>query len=133
MQPDRHGRAARTPPDPRRRPDHGFRLSSHRRFAALLRDVLETLPDPVAAALRGASVRVVAVPPEEPQPAEAVPLLRVERRAGRPPALVVYRRPLELRALSTGDLAELLRLAVAQEAAAALGLELGPEWDEDEG
>lgn len=133
MPTDRHGRALRTPPDARRHPDQGFRLTSSRRFARLVQDVLATLPDPVAGALDGALVRLRDVPAAAAPAGAEVPLAEVRPRAGRPPVVVLYRRPLELRALSARDLAELMRVAVVHEAAEALGLELGEEWDDLDG
>jgi hypothetical protein len=133
MQPDRHGRQPRTTPDQRRRPDAGFRLIDRTSFVRLADDVLETLPDPVGAALRGAAVRHRDVPPTEDGPDDPIPLVRVEGRAGRATVVEIYRRPLEARAVSALDLAELLRSAVAHEAADVLGLVLGEEWDDDEG
>jgi hypothetical protein len=131
MQPDRHGRHRRTAPDPRRRPDAGFRLGSSARFAQLTADVLTTMPEPVASAIRGAEVRHTDVPGEPLDPAEdRVPLVRIRASGGRARVLEVYRRPLEARALSALDLAELLRVAIAREAADVIGLELGEEWDD---
>lgn len=134
MQPDRHGRALRTPPDARRRPDHGFRMASRRRFEALLRDVLPTLPAPVSAALHDVTVEHRDVPGTATPDGRSVPLVELRVGAGRAQVLVVHRRALELRALSRGDLAELLRVEIVRTAAEALHLELGEEWDDlDEG
>lgn len=130
MQPDRHGRLPRTIPDQRRRPDAGFRVRGGRRFARLAADVLATMPDPVASALRGAALRHLDVPPPPLVPDDAVPLVRVEAVGGRAAAIEIYRRPLEARAVSALDLAELLRVALAREAADVIGLDLGDGWDE---
>ncbi len=131
MDPDRHGRSARTPPDPRRRPEAGFRLRTAARFRQLTADVLATLPDAVRAALRGAEVRHLDVPPSGAVSDGLVPLVRLKTQGTRIAVVEVYRRPLELRAASAADLADLLRLALAREVADALGLDLGEGWDED--
>jgi hypothetical protein len=130
MQPDRHGRQPRTPPDSRRRPDPGYRLRSAARFARMTADVLTTMPEPVASAVRGAEVRHLDVPSAATSADEPVPLVRIEAAGRRARVLEVYRRPLEARARSALDLAELLRVAIAREAADVIGLELGEEWDD---
>jgi hypothetical protein len=131
MQPDRHGRSARTPPDRRRRPVDGYRLLSAKRFIEMVDDVLGTMPEPVGSALHGAHVRTADVPPDEAVGADGLlPLVRIEGRGGRATQIEVYRRPLETRALGRLDLAELLQLALAREAATVLGLDLGEEWDD---
>lgn len=130
MQPDRHGRTPRTAPDARRRPDHGFRVTSRARFAQLTADVLSTMPEPVASALAGAPVRHVDVPDGAPRADGGVPLVRIAAAGGRARAITVYRRPLEARAVSALDLTELLRVALAREAADVIGLDLGDEFDD---
>jgi hypothetical protein len=130
MHEDRHGRTPRTRPDARRRPEHGFRLASRPRFAQITADVLATMPEPVAGALRGAEVRHLDVPPPARLEGDDVPLVHIEVSGGRAPRIEVYRRPIEVRALSALDLAELLRDALAHEAADVIGLDLGEEWDD---
>jgi hypothetical protein len=130
MQPDRHGRSARTRPDRRRRPIDGYRLPSARRFAEMVEDILATMPEPVGTALRGVHARILEVPPRSARITDGwMPLVRVAGGGGRVSELEVYRRPLEMRALGRLDLAELLQMAIAREVAAVLGLELGEEWD----
>ena len=114
----------------RRRPDAGFRLTSRARFRQLTADVLATLPDAVRAALRGADIRHGEVPPPAVLTGDEVPLVRLTTEGSRIAAVEVYRRPLEARAGSAPDLAELLRMALAREVAEALGLDLGDGWDE---
>jgi hypothetical protein len=102
---------------------------SRARFERLASDVLATMPEPVGPALALAAVRHRDVPPASPQAGE-VPLVRLEVRGGRVVSLTIYRRPLEARAISALDLADLLRLSIAKEAADLLGLDLGDEWDD---
>jgi hypothetical protein len=131
MRPDRHGRSARTLPDRKRRPVDGFRLLSSRRFAEMVADILATMPEPVGSALRGARVRTVDVPPADAALTDGwLPVVRVRCQAGRATEVEIYRRTLETRSMSRLDLAELLQISIAREAATALGLELGEEWDD---
>lgn len=129
---DRHGRGARGVPDRRRRPLDGYRLPSARRFADLVHDVVATLPPPVREALATADIVVGEVPPPGTVPVDGMlPLVEVRGRARQASRVVVYRRPVEARALSRLDLADLLGEALIVEAASALGLDLG-EWGFDD-
>jgi predicted Zn-dependent protease with MMP-like domain len=129
---DRHGRGARGVPDRRRRPVDGYRLPSARRFADLVDDVLATLPPPVREALASADVVIEEVPPSGTVPVDGIlPLVRVQGRARQARRVAVYRRPVEARALSRLDLADVLGEALILEAASALGLDLG-DWGFDE-
>lgn len=123
---DRHGRTARGVPDRRRRPVDGYRLPSVARFAALVSDVVDTLPPPVRTALATAELVVVDVPPAGTVPVDGLlPLVEVHGTRGRASRVVVYRRPVEARALNRLDLTDLLGEALIIEAARALGLDLG--------
>ena len=129
---DRHGRASRADNDRRHRPVDGFRLRDARRFAHVVEDAIASLPERFHVHIADALVQVVDVPPD-PSPADppdwlepggGVPLSRFTPGAGgRPGRLEVYRRPLESRALSRGELAELVRSAVGQEIARAVGFD----------
>ncbi len=129
---DRHGRGARGVPDRRRRPVDGYRLPSARRFADLVDDVLGSLPPPVRQALATADVHILEVPPRGTVPVDGMlPLVAVQGRTGRATRVSVYRRPVEARALSRLDLADLLGEALIIEASRTLGLDLG-DWGFDE-
>jgi predicted Zn-dependent protease with MMP-like domain len=132
---DRHGRAARSDNDRRRRPSDGFRMHDAQRFAELVDDVLTTLPQRLLDAVAGARVVVDDVPPLPADQlvggADDVPLARFEPEAGG--TLTVFRRPLELRAFSRDELDEVVRLAVGQEVARATGIDddLDDLWDDE--
>jgi hypothetical protein len=96
------------------------------------------MPEPVGPVLAGAIVATTDVPPVEPgrdpgPPEVFVPLVRVEAAQRRVKRLEIYRRPVEARAVSVADMVDLLRHAIAHEAADALGIELGEEWDDPDG
>lgn len=131
MREDRHGRAAHGDTDRRRRPSDGFRVHGPRRFGQLVEDALTSLPAALLEAAGDAQVAVEDLPPPDTA-ARDVPLARFE--PGAPARLVVYRRPLELRALSHADLTELVRAAAGQEIARALGVEdeYGDWFDDDD-
>ncbi|CAN5260278.1 hypothetical protein BH20ACT8_BH20ACT8_16360 [soil metagenome] len=127
MDPDRHGRAGRSPVDRQRRPVDGYRMRDRRRFVRLVADVLADLPAPLDAATAGTDVDVEEVPDwqgvVEEHEGDEVPLVRVFAEGGRVTRVVVYRRPLETRALSRMDLIDLLRVALVSELAEALGVD----------
>jgi hypothetical protein len=127
MPQDRHGRARRADADRLRRPADGFRTRDRRRFMRLVLDVLPTLPEPLRKAVREARVRIEEVPPEN-----VVRLARWEGHGGG--SLVVFRRPVETRALGRSDLQAVVRSAVGREVAASLGrsAEFEAEWDDPE-
>ena len=128
---DRHGRAAHVDTDRRRRPVDGFRVRSAARFADLVEDALAALPAPLLDAVARADVRIENIPPDadEVRLADFTP----GRTRGSPPRLVVYRRPMEARALSRNDLVDVLRAGIGEEIADALGMggEFDDLWDED--
>lgn len=132
----RHDRARRADADPRRRPSDGFRAGSARRFRRLVEDAIAELPGVVGDPAAAAALRIEDVPDAAAEPAPAypdeVPLARYED--GPPPSLVVFRRPVELRAERRADLHELIRTAVGMEIASAKGIPddawLPPEDDE---
>lgn len=128
MHPDRHGRTRRTDGDRRRRPADGFRARDPRRFVDLAEEAIRTLPVRLLREIADARLMVEDVPREEDDGVlpDEPPLGRLE--LGSPRVLVLYRRPIELRAGSRGELGDVLRDAVAQ----AIGRGLGwPEqaWD----
>jgi predicted Zn-dependent protease with MMP-like domain len=134
---DRHGRATRADNDRRRRPSDGFRVRDAARFERLTREALATLPEQLLEHLDDALVQVEDLPPIPSSGGlpDDIPLARFERDvAGTPARVVVYRRPLEARALDRADLAELVRSAVGHEVAGALGIDidLDDDWDDEQ-
>lgn len=111
-------------PDLRRRPSAGYRLADQRRFLRLAELAVRSLGGPVRTALGGAALQVEDIPPagEGAVLADFVPAA-----AGDPPRLILYRRPLELRAESKAHLVELLRSAVTLEVGDVLGFDLDEE------
>jgi predicted Zn-dependent protease with MMP-like domain len=141
---DRHARHRRASGDRRRRPSDGFRATSRARFERLVEDAVTTLPPELLRELDRVQLWVEDVPPDRPEDAEAPPLGRYEvaaavpgptgpsagaatgdarRRTAGTDRLVLYRRPLELRATSKVDLAELVRFTVVHELAHHLGID----------
>jgi len=131
---DRHARQRLRPADVRRRPIDGFRAGDPGRFDRLVDDALRTLPTPLLDHLQTVVIQVADIPPPDPfGRGDEVLLTRYEahaRSAGdrmRRPVptdrLTLYRRPLESRARSKGELAELVREAVLHEVAHHLGID----------
>jgi len=133
MREDRHGRALRADNERSRRPSDGFRVRDPRRFAGLVEDAVGALPEVLREAVDDAELVVEEVP--EGPGADGEPALATFRpaRRGERARITVYRRPLELRALSRGELGELIRLAVGRQIVEVTGLEadLDDWWDED--
>lgn len=126
---DRHGRASRSNNDRRRRPSDGFRARDAGRFRQVVEEAVDSLPERLAAPLEDADVVVAAVPP----PGATAPDGSVLCAAFADSRLTVYRRPLEARAVSHGELEETVRVAVGQAVARALGLDDDPDdlFDEE--
>lgn len=118
---DRHARATRVRADVRRRPADGFRLADRDRFAQVALMAVLSLPGAVGRAAAAAELVVADVP----EPGQPTALAVLELRPGGHHRLTVYRRPLELRADSKADLADLLREAVHAEVSGTLGLDDG--------
>jgi predicted Zn-dependent protease with MMP-like domain len=131
---DRHARHRRADADRRRRPVDGFRARDPRRFARLVEDALAVLPAPLLAHLDGVQLEVAELPPPDPageghdevllgiyEPAPTA------RRSARPTALAgrltLFRRPIEARATSKADLADIVRETVVLEIAHHLGID----------
>jgi len=114
---DRRGRGLRGPMFPPGTPAHRTRAQ---RFDDFVLDVVEDLDRTWAVQLRGTEFAVEDVPPSDPAPWEdnGVPLGRFfPAEAGRPGRVVVYRRPVEVRALDREDLADLVRDVVVEQVA----------------
>ncbi|MFD2793260.1 metallopeptidase family protein [Promicromonospora vindobonensis] len=114
---DRRGRGLRGPMLPPGTPAHRTRAQ---RFDDLVLDVVEDLDRVWAAQLRGTEFAVEDVPPSDPAPWEDGGVLLgrfFPAEAGRPGRVVVYRRPVEVRAFDREDLADLVRDVVVEQVA----------------
>jgi predicted Zn-dependent protease with MMP-like domain len=120
-------------------------VSPAQRFDELVLDAVEHLEERWEEQLRGLEFAVEEVPPvgdvqvyDDEIESGGVPLARLlPAAADRPPRVVVYRRPLELRAFDRTDLADLVHDVVLEEVAHFLGLDpetVDPGWagDDDE-
>jgi predicted Zn-dependent protease with MMP-like domain len=114
---DRRGRGLRGPMFPPGTPAHRTRAQ---RFDDLVLDVVEDLDRTWATHLHGTEFAVEDVPPSDPAPWEDGGVLLgrfFPAEAGRPGRVVVYRRPVEVRAFDTEDLADLVRDVVVEQVA----------------
>ncbi len=125
---DRHGRGFRADNDRRRRPADGFRVRDAARFAQIVEEAVSTLPTRLAEPVEAAEITVTAVPPETT--AVRGPPQLADLSANR---LTVYRRPLESRAEGRAELVAVVRLAVGEAVARALGIDddLDDLFDDD--
>ncbi|WP_277209684.1 metallopeptidase family protein [Isoptericola croceus] len=113
---DRRGRGIRGPLLPPGTPAHRTRAE---RFDDLVLDALARV-EKSWPAVRGTELAVEDVPPSDPAPWETggVPLGRLfPAEAGQPTRIVVYRRPVESRALDVEDLAVLVHDVVVEQVA----------------
>jgi predicted Zn-dependent protease with MMP-like domain len=125
---DRRGRGARGPLAPRQVP---ISETAGERFDNLVLDAVEHVEVRWRDRLRGVDFAVEEVPPLDPGLAvddeiesAGVPLARLLPAGGGQPArIVLYRRPLELRALDRDDLEDLVHDVVVEEVAHFLGLD----------
>lgn len=132
---DRHGRAARADNDQRRRPSDGFRTADRARFARVVRQAVDRLPPDLRAHLSSAELILEDVPDPDAGDVDlhgAVTLARVHLAgpALPVPRLTVFRRPLELRAERSADLAAEVGRALRRAVQEALAL---PPDEEPEG
>jgi predicted Zn-dependent protease with MMP-like domain len=101
------------------------------RFDNIVLDAVEHVEARWHDQLRGVDFAVEEVPPLDPQlrfddeiESAGVPLARLLPAAqGEPPRIVLYRRPLELRAIDRDDLEDLVHDVVVEEVAHFLGLD----------
>nr|WP_315987027.1 metallopeptidase family protein [Actinomadura sp. HBU206391] len=120
---DRHGRGLRGPLTP---PEAPVSRTRAERFQDLVRDEVRRLGQRWSRELAGVEFAVEEVPPVQAWADGADPVVLSHTRTaepGRPPRVVVYRRPVEAR--SGGDerdLARLVRDLVVEEVAELLGL-----------
>lgn len=138
---DRHGRGLRGPLAP---PQVPISLSRSELFDDYVRESVERLErrwpqlGEVEFAVTDVPMPVEGEP--EPDPAEVhpddVPLARLmEAERGRPARIVVYRRPVELRAKGRDERAELVHDVVVEQVAELLGMdpeEVDPRYGEDD-
>lgn len=117
---DRHGRGLRGPLAPPSSPATVARLD---RFGDLVADAVDRLEPNWGKHLRAVDVEVADAPPVDPDTAE--PPLAGHRLGpdGREATVVVYRRPVLLRAPERPALVDLVRDLVAEQLAEALGLD----------
>ncbi|MBV9097984.1 MAG: metallopeptidase family protein [Frankiaceae bacterium] len=124
---DRRGRGARGPLAPAHVP---LVESPTERFDNLVLDAVEHVEERWLDQLRSLEFAVEEVPPPKAPPAmddeiasAGVPLARLLPASGTTPArIVIYRRPLELRAIDREDLEDLVHDIVVEEVAHYLGL-----------
>jgi predicted Zn-dependent protease with MMP-like domain len=125
---DRHGRGARGPLAP---PHVPLRQTPTERFDGIVLDVVEHVEQRWRDRLTTLDFAVEEVPPagevsgyEDEIVSGGVPLARLfSPAAGRRARIVLYRRPLELRALDREDLEDLVHDIVVEEVAHFLGLD----------
>lgn len=139
---DRRGRGPRGPLAPRQVP---IAESPSQRFDNLVLDAVEHVEVRWRDRMRQLDFAVEEVPPLDIGPVEdeissaGVPLARLLPAGGGEPArIVIYRRPLELRAVDREDLEDLVHDVVVEEVAHFLGLDpetvdpgYGGDADED--
>jgi len=125
---DRRGRGARGPLAPARVP---LVVSPGQRFDDLVLDAVEHVEERWRDQLKGVDFAVEDVPPldgvgpiDDQIESAGVPLARLlPGGRGSPPRIVLYRRPLELRAMDREDLEDLVHDVVVEEVAHFLGLD----------
>ena len=130
---DRRGRGPRGPLLPPGLPAARTRAD---RFDDLVLATVERLEARWGDQLDGTEFAVEDVPPSDPAPwEESVPLGRCfPAESGQPARVVVYRRPVEARALDEDDLADLVRDVVVEQVAQLLARtpeEIDPRYDGD--
>lgn len=125
---DRRGRGPRGPLAPRAVP---LSESPSQRFDGIVLDAVEHVETRWRNELKSLDFAVEEVPPldldmpvEDEIESAGVPLARLlPATAGNPARVVLYRRPLELRALDRDDLEDLVHDIVVEEVARFLGLD----------
>jgi predicted Zn-dependent protease with MMP-like domain len=129
---DRRGRGLRGPLAP---PHLPLSRTPAERFDDLVLDAVEHLEEHWSGELSKLEFAVEDVPPPEALAEDIVPLSRVIPAVpGSPARVVVYRRPVEARAVDPADLADLVLEVVVTEVARELGVDpdvLDPPDDDD--
>ena len=128
---DRRGRGLRGPLAP---PHLPISRTPAERFDDLVLDAVEHLEEQWSDELAKLEFAVEDVPPPESIVEDVIPLSRtIPAVPGTPARVVVYRRPLEARAVDPADLADLVLEVVVTEVGRALGIDpdvLDPPDDE---
>ena len=118
---DRRGRGLRGPLAP---PHLPISRTPAERFDDLVLDAVEHLEEHWADELEKLEFAVEDVPPPDAIVEDVVPLSRtIPAVPGTPARIVVYRRPLEARAVDPADLADLVLEVVVTEVGRALGID----------
>ena len=118
---DRRGRGLRGPLAP---PHLPLSRTPAERFDDLVLDAVEHLDEHWSNELENLEFAVEDVPPPDAIVDDVVPLSRtVPAAPGRPARVVVFRRPLEARAVDPADLADLVLDVVVTEVGRALGID----------
>lgn len=118
---DRRGRGLRGPLAP---PHLPLSRTPAERFDDLVLDAVEHLEEHWADELANLEFAVEDVPPPDAIVEDVVPLSRtLPAVADTPARVVVYRRPLEARAVDPADLADLVMEVVVTEVGRALGID----------
>jgi predicted Zn-dependent protease with MMP-like domain len=130
---DRRGRGLRGPLAP---PHLPISRTPAERFDDLVLDAVEHLEEHWADEMRALEFAVEDVPPPDAIVDDVVPLSRtVPAVPGRPARVVVFRRPVEARAIDPADLADLVLDVVVTEVGRALDIDPDvldpPDDDED--
>lgn len=133
MREDRHARTRRRDADRRRRPSDGFRARDLRRFERLVDDALGTLPDELLEHLDNVQLTVEDLPPADPIGEgeelllglyQGVPRTARDLDGGQlPDRITLFRRPLEARATTKRELADIVRETVVHEIAHHFGID----------
>ncbi|HEV7934095.1 MAG TPA: metallopeptidase family protein [Actinomadura sp.] len=120
---DRHGRGLRGPLTP---PEAPVSRTRAERFDDLVRDEVRRVAHRWSRELAGVEFSVEEVPPIQPWADATDPIALSQTRmagSGRPPRVVVFRRPVEARGGDDErDLARLIRDLIVEEVAELLGL-----------
>lgn len=107
--------------------------SRSQRFDDLVLDAIERIERRYAAELADVEFAVEDVPDLdrlEPEP-DGIPLGAVLAGPGRPTRIVIYRRPIELRTIDDGELADFVRDVVVEHVGELLGVapeEIDPDY-----
>lgn len=128
---DRHARHRRADADRRRRPSDGFRAADADRFARLVEDAVASLPRALLAYLDDVRLTIAEVPPATPAVEPDEVLLGLYQRVPRTARasgdaadrITLFRRPIEARARTKRELAEIVRETVVHELAHHHGLD----------
>ena len=130
---DRHARHRRASADRRRRPVDGYRSLTADRFDRLVDDALASLPQELLDYIENVQIVIEDVPPADVLGEGDEVLLGLYQGVPRtvrgadlpylPDRITLYRRPIEARATSKIELAEVVRETVVHEVAHHFGID----------